>query len=143
MTKLYLAVLTTLFNLSTMVLVILNMHQIVHGIFLVTDQQQHKVEAWWMVLQGRFFIADCLDLVVTLLPLCDEPSVCITLYIMYKLWLLFPLVVETNMQVGEVKMGKRWWAGLVIYCLMLVVNIFTSIQLIVMSRVEWVEKYIL
>ena len=139
MTKLYLAVLTTLFNLSTMVLVILNMHQIVHRIFLVINQQRN-VKGWWMVLQGRFFIADCLDLVVTLLPLCDEPSVCITLYIIYKLWLLFPLVVETNMQ-GEVNMGKRLWAVLVIYCLMLVVNIFTSIQSIVMSRVEWVEKY--
>ena len=131
MTKLYSAVLTllsTLFNLSTMVLVILNMHQIVHVIFLVADQQ-HNVKGWWMVLQGRFIIANCLDLVVTLLPLCDEPSVCISLYTICKLWLLFPLVLETNMQVGEVKM---WWVGLVIYCFMLLVNIFTSIQLIVM-----------
>ena len=97
----YLTVLSTLLNLSTMVVVILNMHQIVSMIFLVTSQQ-HNFKGWRMVLQGRLFIANCLDLVLTLLTMCDGPSFCVTLYIMYKLWLLSPLVVETNKQVEGV-----------------------------------------
>ena len=122
---------TQLFHLSTLVLVILNMHEMVRKIRLVKTQKQNA-KGWWMVLQGRFLLSDCLDLVLMLLPLYEEQSVSLTVYKVYKLWLLFPLVMEgTSMQVEEGMMGKRWWAGMVIYCLMLCVNIVTDIMCLV------------
>ena len=82
-----------LFLLSTMVLVILNMHEVVRITYLVKKQQPNAVW-WWKVLQMRFLIPDCLDLVVVLMPLCVGPRVSFIVYDMFKLGMLFRLGIE-------------------------------------------------
>ena len=126
---------TLLFNLTSTMLVILGMHEIVRVLSLVLNQQP-KAKWWWTILQSRAVIPDSLDLILVSLSLLIGPSLFISAYKIYKLSLLLPLLLEGFLTQDKV-VDNRWWVGLVIYCLMLLLNIIiTSIDFSVKYLIE-------
>ena len=126
---------TLLFNLTSTMLAILSMHEIVRVLSLVLNQQP-KLKWWWTILQSRAVIPDFLDLILVSLSLLIGPSLFITAYKIYKLSLLLPLLLEGFLTQDKV-VDNRWWVGLVIYCLMLLLNIIiTSIDFSVKYLIE-------
>ena len=128
---------TLLFNLSSTMLAILSMHEIVRVLCLVLNQQP-KVKWWWTILQSRAVIPDFLDLILVSRSLLIGPSLFITAYNIYKLSLLLPLLLEGFLTQDKV-VDNRWWVGLVIYCLMLLLNII--ITSVVFSVKYLIEMY--
>ena len=126
---------TLLFDLTSTMLVILSMHEIVRVLSLVLNQQP-KLKWWWTILQSRAVIPDFLDLILVSLSLLIGPSLFISAYNIYKLSLLLPLLLEGFFTQDKV-VDNRWWVGLVIYCLMLLLNIIiTSIDFSVKYLIE-------
>ena len=125
---------TLLFDLTSTMLVILGMHEIVRVLSLVLNQQP-KLKWWWTILQSRAVIPDFLDLILVSLSLLMGPSLFITAYNIYKLSLLLPLLLEGFFTQDKV-VDNRWWVGLVIYCLMLLLNI-------IITSVDFSVKYLI
>ena len=106
-------------------LAILSMHEIARVFYLVLNQQPKTMSLWWTFLQMRAIIPDFIDLILVSLSLIIGPSLFFAAYNILKLSLLFPLLLE-GFLVKDKAVDERWSLGLVIYCSMIILNIFMT-----------------